>query len=320
MDVILTQTFIVGLIASAFRLSTPVLLAALGETFSECSGIMNVGVEGVMLMGVLGGFMGAYFTGNPWVGALTGMLAGTALSLIHAYVTITLAADQVISGVALNILAFGLAIFTNRAIFGIPTREIIAPVFQAIYLPGLSDIPFLGGILFSHHVFVYITALILVPLAYVLLFKTTLGLKIRAVGEDPAAAETAGINVYKVRYLSVLLGGALAGLGGMVLTLGQLGFFKENLVAGRGFIAIAVVMFGRWNPLGVLGTALLFGVADAFQLRLQNVPGLRFIPEQLFVALPYLLTILVVLAGTTKGGRSMMPKALCVPYIRQDKG
>jgi simple sugar transport system permease protein len=310
---VLTEAFILGLLAAGIRLATPLLLAALGEIFAERAGILNIGVDGMMLIGALCGFLGSYYSGSPWVGALTAMLGAGLISLIHAYLSISLAADQVVSGIAVNLLSLGLATFLNRGIFGLPLLPPKANSFSPVGLPLLSQIPFLGPIFFNHHALVY-TAILLVPICYIVLFKTTWGLRITAVGEDPRAAEAVGIDVSRVRYGAVFVGGLLAGLAGATLSLAQLSFFKESIVAGRGYIAIAVVMFGRWNPLGALAAALIFGIADAFQLHLQAV-GVTAIPSQLLLSLPYLVTILALLSRI---GKTMLPKALAIPYVREE--
>jgi general nucleoside transport system permease protein len=307
---ILTSAFLVGLLASGIRLATPLILAALGETFAERAGVLNIGVEGMMIAGALAGFLAGHFSGSPWVGALAGALAGVALSSLHAYLSAVVAADQVVSGLAINLLALGLAAFLFRATFGVPASDPRSPIFGTVPIPLLSQIPVLGGILFNQHAWVYLSWL-LVPASYLVLYRTAWGLKVTAAGENPIAAEAAGISVRRTRFLAVLVGGALAGLGGMTLSLSQLGFFKEAMVSGRGFIAIAIVMFGRWNPLGVVGAALLFGIADALQLRLQTSGLEDIVPPQFLVSLPYLLTVLVMLG---RAGRKAMPSALSVPF------
>ncbi len=309
---ILTIAFFSGLLGAGVRLAVPVLIAALGETFAERAGVLNIGIEGMMLIGALSGFVGSYYTGSAWLGLLTGMLGAGLFSLIHAYLAITLGADQVVSGIAINLLALGLATFLNRAIFGLPMLPPSATPFRAVTIPVLSDMPLLGPLLFNHHMLVYV-GLLLVPLTAVVLFKTTFGLRISAAGEDPRGAEAAGINVARIRYLSVFIGGLLAGMGGVCLSLANLNMFKESIIAGRGYIAIAVVMFARWNPWRALVAALLFGMTDAFQLYLQSL-GVRAVPPQLLVSLPYLATILVLLG---RFGRGSMPKALAVPYLKE---
>lgn len=310
-DDLLIVSIFVGFVASSFRLATPLLLTALGETFGERAGVMNIGVEGLMILGSLAGFVASFFTGSAWIGVVAALLIGAIFSCLHAYLSAVLATNQIVSGLAINLLALGLVIFGFRAIMGIPASEPIAPTFEAVHIPLLSDIPYLGPALFQHHIWVYLT-LLLVPLGHFVLFRTDWGLQITAVGEDPLTAESAGVNVRAVRFMAVVVGGALAGLGGGILTLGELGIFKEVMVAGRGFIAIAIVIFGRFTPFGVLGAALFFGAASALQVRLQTFfVSHGFISSSFVLGLPYLLTV-IVLAFSVK--KQVIPTALCVPY------
>jgi general nucleoside transport system permease protein len=302
--------FLVGLLASSIRLATPFLFAALGETVSERAGVLNIGVEGMMLVGALAGFMGGHFTGNPWVGALCGLAAAALFSCLHGTLSVLLAGSQVVSGLATNLLSLGLATFLIRALFGVAQTEPSTPTFPLIHIPWLSDIPIFGAILFRHNVWVYASWL-LVPIAWLVLFRSPWGLKVTAAGENPIAAESAGVNVRATRFLAVVIGGGLAGLGGMLLSLSQLGYFRENMVSGRGFIALAMVTMGRWNPVGVLFAALIFGIADSLQFRLQATGAAAIIPAQILISLPYVVAILVVLQ---KVGRQYMPGALAVPY------
>lgn len=310
---LLSQAFLVALLASTVRLAMPLLIASLGEIFTERSGILNIGIEGAMLVGALGGFLGSYFTGSPWIGLAVGMAAGAVMNAIHALLTINLAVDQVVSGLAVNILGTGVSVFIYRAIFGISTSLPTANGFDVIQIPLLKDVPILGDVLFKHHALVYI-GLVLVLLASIVLSKTTFGLRVTAVGEDPHAAETMGINVYSHRWICELVGGLAAGMAGTFLSLGQLTTWQETMISGRGFIAVAVVMFGRWRPAGALGAALLFGFADALQLHLQAF-SLTTIPPQLLRGLPYLVTVLVMLTGI---GKAAVPGSLCVPFVKED--
>ena len=305
-----TWTFLTALLAAGLRLGTPILLGALGEVFAERSGVLNIGVEGMMLMGALAGVLGSKYAGTPWAGLLLGAIARLLMSLIHAFVSITLRADQIVSGVAINILALGLSTFLFRAAFGITILPVMVRSFKPLKIPVLSEIPVLGPVLFQQSVLVYI-ALLLVPVCWFVLIKTPLGLKIRTVGEHPQAADTVGISVARTRYFCTALGGALAGMGGCLLSIGQLNFFADNMTAGRGFIALAAVIFGKWSPYGVLGASVIFGVAEAIALRLQ-VRGLD-IPYEFLFMLPYVLTI-IALAGLV--GRAEYPKALALPYKR----
>lgn len=309
-DDILTLTFLVSLLAAGVRLATPLLLAAIGEAITERSGVLNIGIEGVMLMGALVGYLATVFSGNPWVGAVAALGAGVVASSLHGYLSAFVGADQIISGLATNLLALGIATFAMRTVFGLTSSPAQANTFDPLAIPVLSGIPVVGDILFNQHPWVYISWL-LVPVCYVALSRTAVGLEIGAVGENPLAAEAAGVGVQKVRFLSVLAGGALAGLAGMTLPLSHLGLFREGMVAGRGFIAIAIVTLGRWSPIGVLGGALLFGIADALQFRLQTAGLSEYIPNQVLFGAPYLLALIVV---ATSAGKRKMPSKLAVPY------
>jgi ABC-type uncharacterized transport system permease subunit len=306
----LTTTFIVGFLASSIRLATPLLFTALGEIFAERAGILNIGVEGIMIIGAFAGFVASYLTGSPWIGAVCALLAGVLMSCQHAYLTATLAKDQIVSGLATNFFALGFVLLGFRAFFGMQVMAPQAATFTPVAIPILSSIPYIGDIFFKHDIWVYVSWL-LVPICYLVLFKTSWGLNITAVGENPSAAEAAGINVVGVRFRSVVIGGALAGLGGMVLCLTNLGLFTEMMVSGRGFIAIAIVLFGRWHPLYAFGAALIFGLADALQLRFQTMGAGSVISPTLMVAFPYFITLVLVLFS--KRG-NLMPKTLCTPY------
>jgi len=306
---IINETFIIGVSAAGVRLATPVLLAALGEVFAERAGVLKIGIEGEMLSGALFGFLGAFYLKNVWLGMLVGMGAALILSLIAGIMCITLKVNQVITGITLNILALGLTGFVYRFI---PDRSRIPLYIQPltpIKIPLLNKIPILGQIAFQQNIVVYLTFFVLVPLGTFVLFKTTFGLSVRAVGEYPLAADTVGINVYGIRYVCVVIGGLLSGLGGAFMLLSQRNMFTENMTAGRGFIALAAGIFGKWNPVGVMLATLLFGTADALQLRLQGL-GVR-IPYQFLLMLPYLLTI-IALVGVVR--RTNAPTALAVPY------
>jgi simple sugar transport system permease protein len=309
---LLTIAFASSLASATVRLAAPLLLAAIGEVFAERSGILNVGVEGMMLIGALTGFLGSFLTRNPWGGLLAAMIGSGLIALLHGFLSITLHCDQVVSGIGINLLALGLTTFANRALFGIRTVPPSAVAFREISLPLLSDVPIIGPLLFSHHALVYL-GLLVVPVSHFVLFRTMFGLNVSAVGEKPSGAEAAGVDVAKVRYVCVLIGGLLAGAAGAALSLAQLNLFKESMVAGRGYIAIAVVMFGRWRPVGALGAALLFGLADALQLRLQAM-GLVVLPSQLLLSLPYLATILALVG---RAGGAVTPSALAVPYTKE---
>lgn len=318
---IFTLTFLIALLTSGIRMAIPVFLAALGEIVTERGGVLNLGLEGVMLVGALAGFMGSFYVENmpngeslmtlaPWVGIVAGILAGMAMGLIMAVLTVTLRTDQVIASITLVILGSGVTTYIFRQQFEELTARIHG--FEKMPIPLLSDIPFIGQVLFNHDVMTYISVLIMI-LGWFFLFHTTWGLSIRAVGEHPAAADTSGVSVNGVRYAAVLIGSALTGLGGAVLTVAQLHIFDEGITAGRGWIAVALVIFARWRPALALGGALLFGIANALQFRIQamNIEG---VPYEFLLMLPYVLTILVLLQRVR---RAETPAALGTPYIKE---
>lgn len=299
--------------AGAVRMSTPILLPALGEIFGQRSGILNLGLEGTMLMGALGGFLGAYFSGNLWIGVLLAMVFGVIYSLLMAFLAVTVQANQVIAGTALTILGGGLATFIFRVVFGIRDLPPTIQPFPVLSIPVLSKIPVIGPILFEQNILVYLTFILVFVAAFVL-DRTTFGLKVKAVGEHPQAADAKGINVYLIRYLCVMIGGAMAGLGGAFLSIGFMNTYLDGMAAGRGFIAIAVVIFARWHPYRALGAALLFGLANSLQLKLQAI-GVP-VPHQFLLALPYALTVLV-LIGVSK--KAEFPAAFTLPYARGER-
>ena len=305
---LLNEVFLTGLLAAGVRLAVPILLAALGEIFAERAGVLKIGIEGEMLIGALSGFLGAYFTGQVWLGFLTGMTLSGLFSLMMAFMSITLKVDQIITGITLNLLALGLTSFIYRVLFGTSRLPPHINPLAPIKLPILGDIPYLGTIFFQHNLLVYL-ALMAVPVSACILFRTRFGLNLRAVGEYPRAADTLGVKVKRMRYIGVLLGGCFSGLAGCFLTLAQLNRFTDNITAGRGFIAIAAVIFGKWNPYGALAAALLFGIADGLQLRFQAL-GFK-VPYQFLLMLPYVLTM-IALVGVV--GKSKPPASLAVPY------
>lgn len=313
MEIIFTADFLINMLSAGVRLAAPLLMAALGEIITERSGLLNIGIEGMLLLGALFAVFGSDVSGSPWIGALSAMLTGAIIGLIFAFITVTLAGDQVVTGTAINILALGLSTYLFRLAYGLEGFSHEVASFQPLALPVLSQIPFLGPILFRQTLLVYL-AFLFVPLTAFFLFRTMWGLSLRAVGDHPRAAETMGINVIRTRYLAVTAGGMLAGLAGAILTLSHLNIFVENISAGRGFIALAAVVFGQWQPLGAMFSALLFGVADAFQLRLQTIS--KLLPYQLLATTPYILTVLALMGVV---GRAFPPKALGTPYLREGR-
>jgi ABC-type uncharacterized transport system permease subunit len=307
MEGILAQGIILGMLATGVRLATPFLLAALGEMFAQRSGVYNLGIEGIMLLGAFLGFFATLHLGNPIFGVLAGLGTGAVLGFLMALVSVTFKAEQGISGIGLYMFGLGLSGLLFRLYVGGITS---IKGLQPVSIPLLCDIPCLGSILFQHNWLVYLVY-ILVPLAWLILNRTTWGLKVRAAGTKPEADDTLGVSVDGVRYQCLILGGAMAGLAGAFLTVGQANMFVDNITAGRGFIAIALVYFGRWNPWGIMAGSLLFSMADAFQSMVQ-VLGIRF-PYELAVMLPYLATII---ALAVSFGRVWAPAALGKVYER----
>ena len=287
------------------RTATPLALAALGESIVERAGLINIGLEGAIIAGAFGAFVGAQVAGGSvGTGMLTGALSGMAAGAIFATFAVWLRADQIITGTAVTLLALGITGTLYRLMYGEATTLGSIPMMTPVELPGLARIPFIGRALFAQPVITYFLYLAL-PFAWWWATRTHAGLALRAVGERPEAATAAGINGARIRWGAVLTGGLLGGLGGATLVLAQAGTFVEGMSAGRGFIAIAIVALGRWQPLGVALAALLFGAASALQFLFQSMGWT--LPYQLFLAFPYLLT-LVALAGAT--GRARPPAAL----------
>ena len=305
------MTTVSSFIASTLRLATPTLIAALGIVFSERAGIVNIGTEGMMLMGALAGVMGSYYTGSALLGALIAMLTGCLFAMIFAFFTVSIKADQTVIGTGLNILASGLTITINRAVFGASTSPPKISTFGAVELPLLSRIPILGEAVFSQPLPVYI-ALLLVPLAQFVMMHCNVGLKVRAVGENPKAGDTVGINVSKTRFLAVLYSGIMAGFAGAFVSMGQMTFFTENMIAGGGFIALAAVVFGNYTPLGVLISSLVFGASNAIMFRLQAAS--TGIPSQFALMLPYVITIAAICVVLRRSNR---PASSAKPYIKE---
>ncbi len=310
MDLLPSVLFLQGILAATWRMATPILYAAVGEVFSEKAGIINIGLEGVMLIGSFSAYAVAFQTGSLWLGILAAIISGLISGLIFAVFTITIKANQIVVGAAYNMIGAGITAFLYRTWYSNSTEVLNLSIFPPVKIPVLSSLPFFGEVLFSHNLMVYGT-LILVPLATFVLYKTSFGLSIRAVGEHPKAADTVGINVLGIRYASVLIGSALAAVGGAFLVLAYADQFVEGIVSGRGFIALAVVVLGRWKPWGTFWASLVFGVFYALQLRIQTMPDV-LIPYQFLQALPYLATLLV-MVGFTKG-RVKPPRTLGVPY------
>ena len=292
-----------GFLSASVRVATPLLLAALGEMLAERGGVINLGVEGAMLCGALAAALGAA-SGGAWTGLAVSAVAGLALAAVFALAAIGARADQIISGTAITLLAVGLTGAVYQAAFGSAGAGLSLPTLTPVPIPGVAGVPFIGPALFNQPVTTYV-ALVAVPLCWWFLFRTRTGLALRAVGESPEHARAAGVAARRLQLAATLTGGAFAGLAGGTLVLAQVGTFAERMTAGRGFIAIAIVVLGRWHPVGVLGAALLFGAATALQFVFQAM-GLA-VPYQLFLMLPYVLTLLL-LAGRVGGVKA--PAAL----------
>lgn len=304
-----------SLLASMIRLSTPLILAALGGMYSERGGVINIALEGIMLAGAFTAAAVTVRVGNPWVGLASAAIAGLAVSLILAVAAIEFKADQVVVGTAINIMFLGVPALVSGALFESTGSTPQLPREQTLpdwNVPLVGQVPVLSQLFSGHKPLVYL-AFAMVPISYYVLFRTRFGLRLRAVGENPEAADTAGVSVARIRYAGVMLSGLLAGVGGAYLSIGQNSLFTRNMTAGRGFIALAALIFGKWHPVGAMLACLLFGLADAVAIRMQGVVN---IPVQMIQIIPYVLT-LVVLAGFI--GRATPPRSIGVPYIKENR-
>ena len=296
-----------ALLAATWRMATPLIYASIGEVFAERAGVLNIGLEGIMLIGAFTGFVAMLYFDNLLISLAAAILVGVLAGLIFSLFTVSIKTNQIIVGVAFNLLGLGITGFLFRSLLT-GTVNGIRPI-PIVHIPYLSDFPVVGEMLFQQNLMVYGT-LLLLPVATFTLYKTNFGLSIRAVGAHPKAADTAGISVTKIRYAGVISGATLASLGGAFLTIAHTNQFVEGIVSGRGFIALACVVFGRWNPRGAFLASLLFGIFFALQLRLQAMPQLH-IPYQVFQILPYLATLVVLLSMR---GHSHAPTGLAIPY------
>lgn len=305
-------TFFSDYLIASIRLSMPIAFAAIGGLWAERSGVINIGLEGMLLSGAFLSAATAATTGNVWLGIFAAILGSGLLGLFHAYLCVSLRVDQLVSGLGINLSAAGLTSFGARIVFSNSLSQSL-PTVNSIQIPGLQNIPILGSILFQQDILVYFLLGLVAASSY-LLFYTAIGLSIRAVGEYPRAADTAGVSVSLVRYLTVSLSGALAGLGGAYLTLVHVKFFAEGITAGKGFIALAAIVFGKWHPVYTLLACLLFGATEALQLRIQafNIN----IPYQFLVILPYAIALLAMVG---LAGKSTPPSALGIPYIKESR-
>lgn len=312
---------LVSIMAIAIVAGASLVYATIGEIFTERAGVLNLGVEGMMIMGAVTAFAAAFHTESAWIGALTALIVGGAMALIHAFLTIHLHADQVVSGLALTLFGTGLSSFLGQRLGpeGMPLVGLIGPRFRPVPVPLLSDIPVIGPMLFNQDLLVYVMYLF-VPLSWFFLYKTRPGLHLRAVGESPQTADALGVSVVKLRYLYTVVGGMLVGLGGAHLSLAYTPGWTENLTGGRGWIAIALVIFATWDPARAVVGALLFGGVNAIQFRLQATG--TTIPSSLLNMLPYILTVVVLVAVTWVESfqkRVGAPAALGLPYMREER-
>ena len=298
---------VIGVLKTMIPLAAPFLFAAIGETFAQTSGVVNLGVEGIMLLSAYGAFYVALHTGNLWLALLTAVIIGLLMGLLMSFISVTLKAEQGISGIGLYLFGYGMSSLLFETTIG--TVKTING-FQPAKIPLLGDLPVVGQLLFQNSIPVY-GAFLLVPIAWWVLNKTTLGLKIKSVGQNPAAADSLGISVDRIRYFSVCLGSILAGLAGATLSTAVVNLFQDNLTAGQGFIAVALVYFGGWSPVGVLGGALLFSFVNSLQLWMQ-VLGVK-ISSDVAVMLPYLMTIAALMISVS---RARQPAALNKPFER----
>ena len=310
------------IIPSAIFYAAPLVFTAIGGVFSERSGVINIGLEGMMVMGAFIGiifnltFVDTFGSMTPWVAVIASMLVSGLFALLHAVASISFRADQTISGVAINMLGIAIALFSVKMIYDKGQTDYIEERFIRFDIPGLSEIPIIGPMLFKDVYSTSILAVAVAILAWFVIYKTPFGLRLRAVGEHPMAADTMGVNVKKMRYIAVVLSGMLAGIGGAVYSQSISGEFSHTTINGQGFMALAAMIFGKWHPLGALGAALFFGFAQALSIVGGQIPYIDQIPSFYLHILPYVLTILAV-AGFI--GKANAPKASGIPYIKGNR-
>lgn len=311
-----------SIVPTALFFSAPLIFTALGGVFSERSGVVNIGLEGLMVMGAFVGivfnltFADVFGEWTPWISILVAMAISAIFSIIHAVAAVSLRANQVVSGVAINFLALGIGVFLTKEWYGKGQTDMVKAPFYTQDIPFLADLPILGPLLFKSIYLTSYLAIILAFAAWFVLYKTPFGLRLRAVGEHPMAADTNGINVYKMRYIAVIISGALGGLGGSVYALTIAMNFSHATIVGQGFMSLAAVIFGKWHPLGAMGAALFFGLAQSLSVVGSSIPILANVPQVFLLIAPYILTILA-LAGFI--GRAEAPKANGDPYIKGNR-
>jgi simple sugar transport system permease protein len=314
MDEIFAQIFQVGFFAAMIRIATPLLFATIGEVFAERSGVLNLGIEGIMLLSAMTGFSAAYFTGSLWIGVAAAMATGCLAGALMGLLTVTFGLSQHVSGLGLTLLCTGLAFFFYRVIFGQPPSPPKIESFAPVPLPVLSDIPAIGPVLFNQYALVYL-ALLLIPAAAFVLYKTPWGLHLRTVGESPHAADSAGVSVAVIRYQALMISGMLMSVGGAFLSMAQFNAFTFGVISGRGWVCIALVVFGQWSPWRSALAAFLFAFIDALRLRLQ-ASAVIDVPYQVFLMMPFVLTI-VAMALVSRNAR--VPAALLTPFRKEER-
>ncbi len=307
------ESFLTQLLFSTVRISTPLLSASLGELYGERAGMTNIGLDGIMILGSFCGWYASLKLGSPAAGLLVGALVGILINMVYAVASVSLKADQIVIGMALGILCTGIAAFLFKLGFGISDSLVGTAIMKPYALPLLSKIPILGNSLFNQTPITYFIFLF-VPLTAFFFNKTKFGLNYRSVGENPKASDSLGINVIGIKYLGCIMCGALAGMGGAFFTTCWVESYNDGLIVGRGFIALAAVIFGRWSPVGIMGACLLFGLADAMQLRLQLLAS--NVPYQWLAMIPYVLTVV---ALAIMGGKRSGPKAKSKPYYKEER-
>ncbi len=312
MDFGLIISLLPGVLASALRFATPIAIGAYSGVLCERAAVINIAIEGMMLVAAMVGDLVMLYTGNIWLGVIGGMLASGLLAILHGVLCINFKTDQIISGTVINIFAIGITGFAYRRFLATPSLARPVPsTLQPIHIPFLAQIPILGDVLFQNRPIVYVMLILTFVLQYVL-FKTPWGLRTRAVGEHPLAADTLGIDVYKVRHINVFLGGLVAGLGGVWFSLEQVGHFDMLMTNGKGFIGLAAMIFGKWTPIGSFIAALIFGLPEAVQITMNFY--FPHVPYQFLSMIPYVLTM-IVLAGVV--GKAIPPAADGQPYDKQ---
>lgn len=297
---------------ATIRMASPIILAALGEVLLERAGIFNLGIEGIMLFGAFFAVLGSFLSGNAWMGVVFALLIGVVLGLVYALAVVTIRANQAVTGTGINILAIGLTSLLSRMIWGVQAVPLTVKGIGPLKLPLLGDIPIIGSVVFNHSPLVYL-AYIMIGVVYFILYKTSWGLKIRSIGEQPKAADTMGINVIGWKYGMCVVSSMFSAIAGAILSLSFMNLFVDNMSGGRGYMAVASVILGQWNPMGAALGGMIFGAGNAIQMRLQafGVP----IPSSLLLVLPMIIALIVVLA--VRGSASSRPSALAKPYYKE---